>query len=56
MRHPARGAALGAAATSSVSDVGYNPYRPRVARRSDLLFVAVAIVVAVALVVWALLG
>jgi hypothetical protein len=36
--------------------VGYNPYRTRVARRSDILFVAAAIAAAAALVAWALFG
>jgi hypothetical protein len=33
--------------------VGYNPFRQRVRRTSDLWFVVAAFVVSVALVVWA---
>jgi hypothetical protein len=33
--------------------VGYNPYRKRVKRRSDVVIVAAALVVIVALVAWA---
>lgn len=36
--------------------MGLNPYRPQKQRRSDLVFVAAGILVAVALVVWAFLG
>jgi hypothetical protein len=35
--------------------VGYNPYRKRVRRRSDVVFVGAALVVALALVLWAML-
>jgi hypothetical protein len=35
--------------------VGYNPYRKRVKRRSDVVFVGAALVVALALVLWAVL-
>jgi hypothetical protein len=34
--------------------VGYNPYRTRVRRRSDVVFVAVAVVVTLVLLAWAL--
>jgi len=33
-----------------------NPYRKRVARKSDIVFVGAAILIAVALVVWTLFG
>lgn len=36
--------------------MGYNPHRRFVARRADYVFVALALIVAVALVAWALLG
>jgi hypothetical protein len=36
--------------------VGYNPYRRFKARPTDYVLVALAILVAVALVIWALLG
>jgi hypothetical protein len=36
--------------------VGLNPYRPQKQRPSDIAFVAAGILVAVALVLWALLG
>jgi len=36
--------------------VGYNPFRQRVKRRSDILFVGAALVVVIALVAWALLA
>jgi hypothetical protein len=36
--------------------VGYNPFRKRVKRRGDVVLVAVALVVVVALVVWATFG
>lgn len=36
--------------------MGLNPYRPQKQRRSDLVFVAAGILVAVALVLWALFG
>jgi hypothetical protein len=36
--------------------VGYNPFRPRVAHRGDLLIVVAALLVIVALVLWALFG
>lgn len=36
--------------------MGYNPHRRFVRKRGDLLFVAVAIALAVALVLWALVG
>jgi hypothetical protein len=36
--------------------VGLNPFRSRVERRTDIVVVAVAFVVIVALVVWALFG
>jgi hypothetical protein len=39
-----------------VAPVGFNPFRARVNRRSDILFVGAAIVVVLALLVWALLG
>jgi hypothetical protein len=37
-------------------DVGLNPYRKRVRRTSDYVFVAAAVVVALALLAWALLA
>jgi hypothetical protein len=36
--------------------MGYNPHRKNVPKRGDLAIVVVAIVVALALVVWALAG
>lgn len=36
--------------------VGFNPYRKFVAKRADYVFVTAAIVAAVALPIWALLG
>lgn len=36
--------------------MGFNPHRRRVARRSDLLFVAAAVLLAAALLAWAFLG
>jgi hypothetical protein len=36
--------------------VGYNPYRKRVKRRSDIVIVAAALAVITALLVWAALG
>jgi hypothetical protein len=36
--------------------VGYNPFRKRVKRRSDIVVVSAALVVIAALVVWAALG
>jgi hypothetical protein len=36
--------------------VGYNPYRKRVSRPSDVLFVAAALLVVLLLLVWAFLG
>jgi hypothetical protein len=33
--------------------MGYNPYRKRVRRRSDFVFVGAALLVALALVLWA---
>jgi len=36
--------------------VGYNPYRKRVKRHSDIVIVAAALVVIAALLVWATLG
>jgi hypothetical protein len=36
--------------------VGLNPYRKQVRRTSDYVFVAAAIVVALALIAWALLA
>jgi hypothetical protein len=38
------------------TDVGFNPFRSRVNRRTDLVVVAAAFVVILALVVWALFG
>ena len=35
--------------------VGYNPYRKRVRRRSDVVFVGAALLVAFGLVVWVVL-
>jgi hypothetical protein len=39
-----------------VCDVGFNPFRAQVQRRSDLAFVAIALAVVVLLVLWALFG
>jgi hypothetical protein len=39
-----------------ISAMGLNPYRPQQRRASDYLFVAAALAVALALVLWALLG
>jgi hypothetical protein len=36
--------------------VGFNPYRSRRRRASDVVFVAAGILVALALVAWAVLG
>jgi hypothetical protein len=36
--------------------MGLNPYRPQKQRRSDLVFVAVGLVVALLLVLWAFFG
>jgi hypothetical protein len=36
--------------------VGYNPFRRRVRRRSDILVVAIALLVIAGLVAWALFG
>jgi hypothetical protein len=36
--------------------MGYNPYRKFTAKPSDYVFVAIAVLVAVALVLWAFLG
>jgi len=36
--------------------MGYNPFRKRVKRRSDVVLVAAALLVVAALVAWALLG
>jgi hypothetical protein len=36
--------------------VGYNPYRKRVSRPSDIAFVVAALVVVLLLVLWAFLG
>jgi hypothetical protein len=36
--------------------VGYNPYRRFQARRADYVLVAVALVAALALVIWAVIG
>jgi hypothetical protein len=36
--------------------VGFNPFRSRVDRRTDIVVVAVAFVVIAALVIWAFLG
>jgi hypothetical protein len=36
--------------------MGLNPYRPQKQRRSDLVFVAAGLLVALALVAWALFG
>jgi len=36
--------------------MGFNPHRKRVARRSDIVFVAAAAAISIALVLWTLLG
>lgn len=36
--------------------MGFNPHRPRKQRRSDLVFVAAGLIVAVLLVLWAFFG
>lgn len=36
--------------------MGFNPHRPQKQRPSDILFVAAGIIVAAALVAWALFG
>jgi hypothetical protein len=43
-------------ARTILTDVGYNPYRRFRARTGDYVMVVVAVVVAVALLVWALFG
>jgi hypothetical protein len=40
----------------TVGGVGMNPLRGRVAHRGDVLFVVAGVGIALALVVWALLG
>jgi hypothetical protein len=39
-----------------LSIVGYNPFRKRVKRRSDIFIVAIALLVIAGLVAWALFG
>jgi hypothetical protein len=36
--------------------VGFNPFREQVKRRSDIVLVAAALLVVIALVLWAVLG
>jgi hypothetical protein len=36
--------------------VGFNPFRERVERRTDIVLVVAALVVVIALVLWALFG
>jgi hypothetical protein len=36
--------------------VGFNPFREQVKRRSDIVLVAAALVVVIALVLWAVFG
>jgi hypothetical protein len=36
--------------------VGFNPFRARVSRRSDIVIVSAAFVVIIAMVLWAALG
>jgi hypothetical protein len=36
--------------------VGFNPYRKRVARRADVVFLIAALVIALACVLWVLAG
>jgi hypothetical protein len=36
--------------------VGFNPFREQVKRRSDIVLVAAAFIVVIALVLWALFG
>jgi hypothetical protein len=36
--------------------VGFNPFREQVKRRSDILLVAAAFIVVIALVLWAVFG
>jgi hypothetical protein len=42
--------------TATVTGVGFNPFRARAKRGSDILLVAVALAVIVALVLWAVFG
>lgn len=41
---------------ATVTVVGYNPFRKQVRRPSDVVFVAAALVLTLAAVLWALLG
>jgi hypothetical protein len=43
-------------AGDDTGEMGYNPHRRFVARRADYVVVVLALVVAIALVAWALLG
>jgi hypothetical protein len=36
--------------------MGFNPYRKRVVRRSDIVFLVAAVVIALACVLWVLVG
>jgi hypothetical protein len=36
--------------------MGFNPYRKHVAKRADYVFVAAAVIAAIGLLAWALLG
>jgi len=36
--------------------MGFNPHRKRVTRRSDIVFVAGAVIAVIALLAWALIG
>lgn len=40
----------------NTEEIGFNPHRKRVVRRSDIVFVAAAICACVALLVWTVLG
>ena len=43
-------------ASGNTKQIGFNPHRKRVARRSDIVFVGAAIAVCVVLVVWTMFG
>ncbi len=42
--------------SDDTDDMGFNPHRKRVARTSDYLFVAAAMVMVVGVVLWAVFG
>jgi hypothetical protein len=46
----------GRRALGDTDGMGFNPHRKYIPRRSDYLFVTAAVVIAIALVAWALLA